>query len=78
MTWHGEAACVGLPEQLFFPARGEVEGAGGPYVKARRVCAGCAVRGECLDAALAEERHDRAIGFRGGLTPSEREAMARA
>jgi WhiB family redox-sensing transcriptional regulator len=39
--------CLGLDPELFFPERGE------SVTEAKAVCAGCVVRTECLDFALA-------------------------
>ncbi|MDX3354720.1 WhiB family transcriptional regulator [Streptomyces sp. ME01-24h] len=48
--------------------------------QAKRVCAACPVRQQCLDYALAMEGA-YAVSFRGGIwggtTPSERAAIAR-
>lgn len=42
---------------------------------AKRICAACPVRQQCLDAALAEEggrHHSNRFGIRGGVTPRGR------
>jgi len=47
---------------------------------ANDLCHGCPSRVECLAAALEEEGDDRGYmrsGIRGGLTPSDRAALAR-
>lgn len=66
--WRTRGACHGLWE-LF-----DVD-IGDHAAKAKRVCAGCPVRAECLDEAMAEEggtwRANRAC-VRGGLTSHER------
>jgi DNA-binding IscR family transcriptional regulator len=46
--WRLDAACQDADPELFFPEPGHL-----PQVaKAKEVCAGCAVRGPCLDSAL--------------------------
>ena len=76
-VWRDRAACRVLgprvADAVFFPQQS--------YVRARLVCGGCPVRGECLADALAEERSRDSTdlhGMRGGLTPPERGALLRA
>ena len=77
IAWAREAACRGAEAALFYPAdpaerkedRIERE------ALAKRICAGCAVREECLQAAL--ERHE-SYGIWGGLNEVERRALTRA
>lgn len=64
MKWRAEAACIGEDPELFFDPR--------RLDSARRVCAGCPVRTECLRDALA--RQDR-WAVRGGRTPRERRQL---
>ena len=54
---------------MFFPETG------GSVREAKRVCAGCPVRGDCLEYAL--DRGDIAYGVLGGLTPRERRELLR-
>ena len=72
-TWYLSASCRGPESALFFPpatmeprdVRERRES------KAKAICAGCPVRGECLDFALrVREPH----GIWGGLTELERRA----
>ncbi|WP_052442676.1 WhiB family transcriptional regulator [Streptacidiphilus neutrinimicus] len=66
ITWKVDAACAGHPEpDMFYPDAKAVD----VQAEAKRVCAVCPVRAECLlDAlALAETQ-----GVRGGLTQQER------
>ena len=64
----GDASLV----ETFYPEHG------GSYSRARALCARCPVSAECLAHTMATEdsgsrgRH----GFAGGLTPSERYALA--
>lgn len=57
----------GRPVALF-PERG------GDGVKAKAICAGCPVRAECLDYALADVE---LRGTWGGTSPGERKALRR-
>lgn len=66
--WAKQAECRHLNPDLFFPERGE------PVTAAKAVCAGCPVRAECLDYALANgEKH----GIWGGTSERERRRMRR-
>lgn len=65
--WASQAACLGAdPDQLF------VQGAA--QNRAKRVCAGCPVRTECLADAL-DNRVE--FGVWGGMTERERRALLR-
>jgi WhiB family transcriptional regulator, redox-sensing transcriptional regulator len=72
-TWQTEAACLPADPDLFFPisATGPAEK---QIARAKRICAGCAVRRECLEFALA---HDQMYGIWGGTTPDERRRVRR-
>jgi WhiB family redox-sensing transcriptional regulator len=67
--WRDDAACRDTDPEAFFPSIGE------PNTSAKRVCAGCGVRGECLDHALTSGEH---FGVWGGLSEHERRSMRRA
>lgn len=73
-SWQLRAACRGPRSTVFFPPttgerRDEREAR---ESKAKRICAECAVRAECLDYALAiREPH----GVWGGLNEHERAAL---
>lgn len=73
-AWHALAACAGMDEGMFFPAEG-ADGRPGAY-RAKRICAGCPVRRECLEDALAWEMPSTRVGVRGGLLASERQRLA--
>lgn len=45
--WEDSAACAFVDPDLWFPALGQ------PGTAARRICAGCPVREQCLDDATA-------------------------
>lgn len=68
-TWRAKANCRGVAPDLFFPERGE------STTDARRVCAGCVVREECLDYALTDSG---TVGIWGGKSERERRRMRRA
>ncbi len=67
--WRDQATCREVDPELFFPE------AGGGGRAAKRVCAVCPVRTECLADAL--DRRDTAYGVLGGMTPSERRELLR-
>ncbi|MDQ2708516.1 MAG: WhiB family transcriptional regulator [Actinomycetota bacterium] len=65
--WRDEATCREVDAALFFPEPGANPTA------ARRVCAVCPVRTQCLTDAF--DRRDIAYGVLGGLTPRERREL---
>jgi len=65
--WRAQAACAQLDPALFFPDGGEAE-----TWQAKRVCAACPVRAECLRFALAGPEP---YGIWGGLTEGERREL---
>lgn len=68
-----EAACVGAPTEIFFP---EINGGNTEegWVEARKYCAECTVRKECLALVQQWESPDvRRNGMWGGMTPTERD-----
>lgn len=67
-NWEYQGNCVGVDPDLFFPEKGE------SAAEAKAVCAGCTVRTECLEAALA--RNER-FGIWGGLSVKERRVVRR-
>jgi WhiB family transcriptional regulator, redox-sensing transcriptional regulator len=67
--WTDQAACRGINPDLFYPEHGE---AGSTATHAKQVCAGCAVRTECLDYALANAEQ---YGIWGGLSLRERHTI---
>lgn len=68
--WVDRAACAGMDPSLFFPERGGTENCRA----AKAVCAGCEVRFECLDYAMAQRITD---GVWGGLSERQRRALRR-
>jgi WhiB family transcriptional regulator, redox-sensing transcriptional regulator len=67
--WRLEAACRDVDPELFFPETGQVP----QSTAAKQVCAGCAVRGPCLAAALhgPQAREDH-TGIFAGTTARDR------
>jgi WhiB family redox-sensing transcriptional regulator len=67
-NWRAAAACLAADPDLFFPisAAGPAEN---QIARAKRICAACPVRRECLEFALA---HDQMYGIWGGTTPDDR------
>lgn len=66
MRWQDDALCATTDPDLFFPEPRD------KAVAAKRICASCRVKDECLEYALeAREEH----GVWGGLTEVERAAL---
>ncbi len=65
--WRDRAACRGMNPNLFF-----VSYPGDRCVVARRKCAECPVRQECLEAALREPSDRLGGGIRGGMDADQR------
>jgi hypothetical protein len=66
--WMGDAACAEIGGDEWFPDKG------GSTREAKRICARCPVRAECLDYALA---HDERFGIWGGVSERERRRIKR-
>jgi hypothetical protein len=67
--WRLDAACAQVDPELFFPEPGQVPQA----AAAKQVCAGCAVRGPCLEAAVhGPQAHDDHTGIFAGTTARDR------
>jgi Transcription factor WhiB len=70
--WRLDAACAQVDPELFFPEMGQVPQA----AAAKQVCAGCAVRGPCLEVALdGPQARDDHAGIFAGTTARERVAL---
>jgi WhiB family transcriptional regulator, redox-sensing transcriptional regulator len=67
-TWQERALCAQTDPEAFFPEKG------GSTREAKRICAGCEVRAECLEYAL---EHDERFGIWGGLSERERRRLKR-
>lgn len=66
--WYADALCAETDPQIFFPE------AGGSTRAAKKVCASCPVRVECLEYALA---HKDAFGIWGGVSERDRRKIVR-
>lgn len=75
-SWKTQAACLGLPQGLFFADREEsrIRGEGAPYYEGRQVCAQCRVSDDCLTYAI---HHRISFGLWGSMNVTERRAEAR-
>nr|BFF10675.1 hypothetical protein GCM10025699_19780 [Microbacterium flavescens] len=68
LSWQTDALCSQTDPEAFFPEKG------GSTRDAKRVCASCDVRGECLEYAL---QNDERFGIWGGLSERERRKLKR-
>jgi WhiB family redox-sensing transcriptional regulator len=66
--WQERALCAQTDPEAFFPEKG------GSTREAKRICAGCDVRAECLEYALT---FDERFGIWGGLSERERRRLKR-
>ncbi len=66
--WHERALCSQTDPEAFFPEKG------GSTREAKRICARCEVRAECLEYALA---NDERFGIWGGMSERERRRLKR-
>ncbi len=66
LGWQTEALCAQTDPEAFFPEKG------GSTRDAKKVCASCTVRSECLEYALA---NDERFGIWGGLSERERRRL---
>ena len=73
-TWRLDAACDGMDTLIFFPI-GETGPAAPQVALAKRICASCPVREECLEFSIATIQND---GIWGGTTEDERRLIKRA
>ena len=68
-TWHADAQCKEHTDVNFFPAKNQDPTA------ALAICAGCLVRLECLEYALADLN---IVGIWAGTSHSDRRRIAKA
>jgi WhiB family transcriptional regulator, redox-sensing transcriptional regulator len=71
--WWSRAACKSADPELFFPISHSGP-AGAQIMRAKAICAGCAVQDECLRYALAA---DPVHGVWGGMSEEERRLLRR-
>ena len=70
--WRKQAACLGLPLDLFFPKQRSDDESVPDAIRA--VCSGCPVAMECLEFALSMDSN---VGIWAATTPKQREAIRR-
>lgn len=68
LSWQDRALCAQTDPEAFFPEKG------GSTREAKKVCASCDVRSECLEYAL---ENDERFGIWGGLSERERRKLKR-
>jgi WhiB family redox-sensing transcriptional regulator len=75
-AWADRALCAEADPDAWFPDNGQNDRA----TIAKRICARCPVRAECLEHALAgaDTWHGIAFGIWGGTTVQERRTLRRA
>ena len=66
LGWQSDALCAQTDPEAFFPEKG------GSTRDAKKVCAACNVRSQCLEYALA---NDERFGIWGGLSERERRRL---
>ena len=68
LAWQADALCAQVDPEAFFPEKG------GSTRDAKKICASCEVRAECLEWAL---ENDERFGIWGGLSERERRKLRR-
>lgn len=66
LSWQADALCAQTDPEAFFPEKG------GSTRDAKKICAGCEVRAQCLEYAL---ENDERFGIWGGLSERERRKL---
>jgi WhiB family transcriptional regulator, redox-sensing transcriptional regulator len=69
LGWQARALCAEVGGELFFPTKG------GSTLAAKRICAACPVKAQCLDYALSLPKDLDRDGILGGLSVRERRAL---
>lgn len=72
-SWRERDACLNEDPELFFPI-GTTGPAALQTIEAKRVCAGCPVRDDCLQWAMSVNVEQ---GIWGGLSEDERRSLRR-
>jgi len=72
-NWRSAGACLSADPDLFFPisSTGPAER---QVARAKKICAGCSVRRECLEFALS---NNQIYGIWGGTTAEDRQRERR-
>ena len=68
LAWQADALCAQTDPEAFFPEKG------GSTRDAKKICAQCEVKAECLEYALS---NDERFGIWGGLSERERRRLRR-
>ncbi len=68
LQWQSEALCAQTDPEAFFPEKG------GSTREAKKICASCEVKAQCLEYAL---KNDERFGIWGGLSERERRKLKR-
>ena len=68
LSWQADSLCAQTDPEAFFPEKG------GSTRDAKKICASCDVRAQCLEYALA---NDERFGIWGGLSERERRKLRR-
>ena len=66
LAWQSDSLCAQTDPEAFFPEKG------GSTRDAKKICASCEVRPQCLQYALA---NDERFGIWGGLSERERRKL---
>jgi len=66
LAWQSDALCAQTDPEAFFPEKG------GSTRDAKKICASCEVRNQCLEYAL---KNDERFGIWGGLSERERRKL---
>jgi len=68
LAWQADSLCAQTDPEAFFPEKG------GSTRDAKRICASCEVKAQCLEYAL---QNDERFGIWGGLSERERRKLRR-
>ena len=66
LAWQADSLCAQTDPEAFFPEKG------GSTREAKKICASCEVRSQCLEYALM---NDERFGIWGGLSERERRKL---
>lgn len=66
LAWQSDSLCAQTDPEAFFPEKG------GSTRDAKKICAACEVRAQCLEYAL---ENDERFGIWGGLSERERRKL---
>lgn len=66
LAWQSDSLCAQTDPEAFFPEKG------GSTRDAKKICASCEVRAQCLEYAL---KNDERFGIWGGLSERERRKL---